>query len=410
MRVAIVNLILETPNIRPALIFEDVRRMSAAELREVNIVEFGKALADRGHDVTVYVADSFLEDGDVQLENRLMIRGVPCRLPRIFHPALLPLTPTLPKRLLADGADVIQSGEFHHPGTFFASQTAARTGVPLIVWQESYRHMRAPGSFYERGFRFTAGRFVIGNASRFVPRTSRARNYLISLRVPSELITPWIPTGIDATVFHPQRQPQRRVDAGLGKDPHVLLMVSRLSQDKRVDLAIRALANLRKQGKDVTLLVRGSGPEERDLKVLARRLGIRNRVHFVPRMSREELVNLYNTADVFLLTSSRDLLPFALIQAAACGIPSVSVSVGSVSDVVVPNATGLMAPGTPADFAAAVGQLLDDEDRRLSMGRAARRRVEEIFDMNVVARNLESVYTETRGKGPVTSDGSRRGL
>lgn len=395
MRIAIVNLILETPNIRPHLILEDVRRIGPAELRETNIVELGKALADRGHEVAVYVADSFLEDGDVQLDHHLTIRGLPCQFPRLFHPAVIPLNLTLPDRLAADGADVIQSGEFHHPGTYFASRAAGLSGIPLVVWQEIHRHMRAPGSLYERGYEFTAGRFVRRNVSRFVPRTSMARDYLIGLGVPPERIASWIPSGIDTKVFRPERQPRESDDAGFGKDTRVLLTVARLNQDKRVDLAVRTLAVLRRQGKDVGLLVRGSGPRLPDLESLAIRLRVRDRVHFLPRMQRNELVDLYNVADIYLLTSSRDLLPFALLQAAACGVPAVTVPVGSVRDVVVHDETGIVTAETPEEIAGGVARFVDDEDLRLTMGRAARRRIEEIFDVNVVAKNLEGVYLDT---------------
>lgn len=400
MDVAIVNLILATPNIRPGLILERVRPIASAELEEINIVELGNALADRGHDVTLYVADAFLEDGDVRIRDRFEIRGVPTNLRRLFHPALLPLTPSLPEAIMKDGADVIQSSEFHHPGTYFASRAATSAGIPLIIWQEIYHRMRAPGSWYEYGYEATAGRAVQRTAPRFVPRTTKAKEYLMRLGVPPGRIALWVPTGIDTDFFRPRQSHLKPTDFGFGEESQVILMVSRLNPDKQVDLAIRSVALLRNRGKDIGLVIRGSGPEGPNLQTLAERLQIADRVHFFPRVSRQELVELYNAADVFLVTSHGDLelLPFALLQASACALPIVTVPAGCLEDVVRHGVNGVVVRSeTPEMVAEGLLLALSNEETRSSMARESRRRAEQLFDIRVVAKNLEGVYREALG-------------
>lgn len=399
MRVAIANLILATPNIRPQLILEEVEPISATSLREVNIVELGKALADRGHDVVVYAAEGFLRHGDEHIGDRLVVRAVPTVLSRVFHPALFPLGPELPRLIKRDHPDVIQADEFHQPATYLASRAAKEAGIPLVVWQEIFHRMRAPGSFYEHAYESSVGREVCRTASRFVPRTTRARGFLQRIGIPRSRIGPWVPTGIDTELFRPRESPLTPEGFGFGKDTTVILVVARLNPDKRVDLAIQAVALLRKKGRDVGLVIRGSGPLEAELRQLARRLGIEDRVHFLGRMTRNELVDIYNASDIFLLTSRRDieLLPFAIIQAAACGLAIVSVQAGSVGDVVHHGVNGaIVRDETPEGVAAGLQVFLDDEEARRTMGHRSRLRAEELFDLRVVAQKLEGVYREAR--------------
>lgn len=393
MHVALVNPILASPNIRPGLILEEARPIQPQELGEINIVELGKALADRGNRVTVYAADAFLEDGDVRMGDRLVVRSIPTRLRRFFHPALLPLSPDLPRALIGDGPDVIQSSEFHNPGTYLASRAAASSGAPLIVWQEVYHRMRSPGSWYQLGYEVTAGRYVRRSAARFVPRTSKAKDFLLRLRVAADQIAPWVPSGVDLEVFRPR--PSKPFVPGLSGTSHWILVVARLSADKRVDLAIRSFALLRAAGEDVGLAICGSGPNQPVLKALADELGVGERVVFFQRMPREDLVSLYSAADVFLVTSRGDLelMPFAVIQAAACGLPVVTVRTGAVLDVVQHGETGIVADDeSPHGIVQALRVLLADDALRKTIGHQARQRAEALFDVRVVARNLEGVY------------------
>jgi starch synthase len=93
----------------------------------------------------------------------------------------------------------------------------------------------------------------------------------------------------------------------------------------------------------------------------------------------------------------------------ACGTPVVGSAVGGIPEVVVPGETGLLVPveqmaaapfepvnaeGFASDLAAAINGLMADEKRRLAMGEASRRRVEERFSWEAVARRTAGLYRE----------------
>ncbi len=217
-------------------------------LRETNIVELGGAFADLGHTTTVLLGDSYLNGRAVTLTTKLEVASVNTIMRFPFHPALLPMTPGLMRHPALREADIIQTGEFHQPSTFFASMVADEVGVPLVVWQETFRPMRSPGSWYQRAYEVVLGRYLRTNVKLYVPRTTRASSYLRGLRVAENNITKWIPTGIDLGRFEPRDSNYSPEDFGWIGDVKILLLVARLHRDKGVDIALQVLKRLLQKG------------------------------------------------------------------------------------------------------------------------------------------------------------------
>jgi glycosyltransferase involved in cell wall biosynthesis len=342
--------------------------------------------------VTVYSADAFVEFDELHLSDRLTICSVPARLQRIFLPALIPLTPSLATSSKLCEADVIQSAEFYQFSTFSASNLAAKEQIPFFIWQEAFHYMRPPAKPFQRLFDFTAGRSIRATTTRFILRTKKAENFLNEIGIQSSAIGPWIPTGIDGSSFQPRSGTLHSEDFGFPKDFALILLVARLTPSKGADLALRAEAILRKKGVKVGLLVRGTGPEITNLKTLAKVLKIEDFVRFLGPQSRLEMANLYNSSDVFLLASRSDLFPFALLEAGGCGLPSVSTRVGCVEDFVQDGVNGLLVSPDAEEMAIGLERILNDDDLREELGKAARKRFVEDFEMRIVAKHFVEFY------------------
>jgi len=127
---------------------------------------------------------------------------------------------------------------------------------------------------------------------------------------------------------------------------------------------------------------------------------------------REDLIAIYSHASLFVCPSIYE--PFGIInlEAMACGVPVVASAVGGIPEVVVPGETGVLipvaqmneAPFEPldagkfsADLAAAINGLMADDALRAKMGTAARKRVEEEFNWEAIARKTASLYREVYG-------------
>lgn len=170
-----------------------------------------------------------------------------------------------------------------------------------------------------------------------------------------------IALGVDLETFSPAASdPATRF---LFADPGevLLVMASRLSPEKRPDLAIEAVRELRRRGVPVRLVVAGTGQHDARLRAQAEGLPIR----FVGRLDgREVVARLFASADVVLAPGPIETFGLAALEALACGTP-VAVNGASALPEVVGEA-GVAAPSTAIGFADAVEALLarDATDRR----------------------------------------------
>jgi glycosyltransferase involved in cell wall biosynthesis len=104
-------------------------------------------------------------------------------------------------------------------------------------------------------------------------------------------------------------------------------------------------------------------------------------------------------ADIFLLPSTSEGLPVALLEAMAYGKPIVATRVGGIPDVLADGSEGvLVPPGDVPALAEAVTTLVGDPDRAWSLGRAAKARVAELGP-DTIAKRLDLVYQEVIGRG-----------
>ena len=165
-----------------------------------------------------------------------------------------------------------------------------------------------------------------------------------------------------------------RAALDLPADAFVVAILGRISSWKGQDVLIRALAAM---GDDETIaLVAGDpwqGEEQRlrDLRDLAGRLGVADRVRFAG--FRSDVENVYGAADVVAVPSTQpDPFPNAALEAAAAGCCVVAANHGGLPEMLEDGATGrLVTPGDPAALAAALAELRASPDARERLGAAA---------------------------------------
>ncbi|MDG4802593.1 glycosyltransferase [Micromonospora sp. WMMD980] len=179
-----------------------------------------------------------------------------------------------------------------------------------------------------------------------------------------------VPLGVDLDTFHPRRADPMLRERYADHTEVLLVHCARLSVEKRPELAVAALARLRRAGVPAVLVLAGDGPLR---PALARRAaGLP--VHFTGFLpDRSAVAALLATADVVVAPGPVETFGLAGLEALACGTPVVANASSALPEVV--GAGGLAAYGTPAAFADAVRRLLDraEPDRRA----AARARAEE---------------------------------
>ena len=131
--------------------------------------------------------------------------------------------------------------------------------------------------------------------------------------------------------------------------------------------------------------------------------GVANvRVHHGLGPNVPELIDLYARADVFVFPTLADMLPLAIMEALAAGLPVVATTVGYLAEQVQDGVTGyLVAPGDEQALADATLRLIHDPALRRTMGAAARRFAEQRFNSAVNYPDIITVCKETARRGPL---------
>lgn len=169
-----------------------------------------------------------------------------------------------------------------------------------------------------------------------------------------------IPNAVDHARYHPTEGPRA--------DVPTVAAVGRLEPAKGMHVLIDAVARL----PGVRLLIAGTGNAERDLRAQVARLGVGDRVELRGFVSEDEKVRLMQEAHVFASASAKEGWGLSVLEAGACGTPTVATDAPGLRDAVVDGETGLLArPGDAASFAAQIARLLADADLRARFGRAA---------------------------------------
>jgi glycosyltransferase involved in cell wall biosynthesis len=200
-----------------------------------------------------------------------------------------------------------------------------------------------------------------------------------------------IPNGVDTSRYHPDQAHRENTRRELGiEERFVWLAAGRLLWKKDYGSLLRAFA----RQPDAVLLIAGEGPEGDRLRHQARELAMEARVRFLG--AREDLPALMNAADGFVLSSVVEGLPMVLLEAAASGAPAVATDAGGVRECVADGETGFVVPRSDCDaLAAAMSRLaLLPAEARARMGKAARARAVERFDMDRVVAEWERTYRE----------------
>ena len=193
--------------------------------------------------------------------------------------------------------------------------------------------------------------------------------------------------GVDLEAFHPGAE----TGEGEGKGSLTLGCISRFVPRKGHLRVIRAAERLKSTGRPVEVLLAGEGRLESRIRRRAGRSAAEVRV--VSGAPWEELPDLYRQCDIFVMPSrtrwlglEAEGLGIVYLEAAACGKPVVAGTSGGAPETVVPGVTGLVA-SSAARIAEAVEIIAP---RRGEMGRAARRRAEQRFSWEDVARRLDA--------------------
>ena len=178
------------------------------------------------------------------------------------------------------------------------------------------------------------------------------------------------------------------------KEP-VILTVGRMVERKGVRYLIEAMQHL----PQARLEVVGGGPLLPELKEQANDLGVADRVHFAGKVSEAELIEHYRRAAVYVqpgIIDSRgdtEMLGVVLLEAMHYGVPVVGSDIGGITDIIINEKTGLLAPQKDSNaLAQAIKRILEDEKLRQRLVEGADAHLKNNFSWDSIVSRWLAVY------------------
>ena len=227
----------------------------------------------------------------------------------------------------------------------------------------------------EPEIRFTEEHRVAGDADTIVTWTEGEADFFVSeMGVRTDSVTVVAP-GVDTDLFC------NTVPASQERNSKRVLYVGRLDALKGVDLLIETFNCLIKRGVEADLQIVGGGSADEFRRVLGRisELRLADRVKMPGVLRQSDLVHVYSAANCIVAPSFHETFGLAVLEAAACGTPAVAADVDGLRSIVIDGETGhLIRDRDPEKYAYKIAELIEDDEMRSRMSKAARARAESL--------------------------------
>jgi sugar transferase (PEP-CTERM/EpsH1 system associated) len=199
--------------------------------------------------------------------------------------------------------------------------------------------------------------------------------------------------GVDTDKFNHKLPVSLLEELCLKNDSFIIGSVGRLVAVKNYPSLIKAFAITHNKHPKTHLVIAGEGPERVDLESLITELNIADHVHLLG--NRDDVANIMNAIDIFVLPSFSEGLSNTLLEAMSCGTPVIASDVGGNPEIIKTNITGFLYPSNDIQ---ALSHILTDlcEDSSLveTLSKQAREHIVDNYSLQSMVDNYEATYAE----------------
>jgi glycosyltransferase involved in cell wall biosynthesis len=202
----------------------------------------------------------------------------------------------------------------------------------------------------------------------------------LALGVPPERVN-LFHNGVDIEAFNPGKSGKKLRDIiNVPASSTLVGFVGRLEHEKGPDLFLRAAGYVHNVLPNVHFLIVGAGTMLKNLEQMRKQMRLERHLHFADWAA--DIADVYPAFDLMAHTSRSDGTSLALLEAMACGLPVVGMAVGGVREMIENEHTGMLVePNDWEGMGIQIIQLLEQPKLLKTMGAAARKRVEEHFNV-----------------------------
>jgi glycosyltransferase involved in cell wall biosynthesis len=357
-----------------------------------------KALADRGHKVTIYTTDLLHNRQKLKFQTEIIdIHGVKVLEFKNLS-SRLGVTPAAIQMIARQAAtfDIIHLHQYPTFLNIVAHHYARKFHIPYVL----QAHGSLPGVManyaLRQGYNFLWGHRLLSDAAKLIAVSRMEVEQYKDTGIDEHKIET-IPNGIDLSEF--DNLPKRgefRSKYGLSDNQRLILYLGRIHKIKGLDLLTKAFAALAKSSDDIKLVI--TGPDRgylSSLKKLVADLEISDKLLFTGPLYGQEKLKAYIDADVYVLPSFYEIFGQTVLEACACGTPVIVTDRCGLADVISGQA-GLVVPYDQEQLENALTNILNNNKMRREFGEKGKLLVRERFNWEKIAEQIESVYQRVR--------------
>jgi glycosyltransferase involved in cell wall biosynthesis len=347
-------------------------------------------LVRRGHQVTVYtrrVSGRPVRERDGDVEICRAIRT--CNLGPLFGATFLT---SLMWRLWCDRRklDLVHCHQASWEAVA-AGWIHRRTGLPTLIQPAAGGPYGEVQLMSQARGRHAIRSLILGN-SHFVAISQQIEEELSAWGVPNERLDRFA-SGVDVAEYAPGESP---LESQLPARPRAIFL-GRLHPQKNLVVLLHAWQLVHNQCPAAQLLLVGEGPQRRELEQLVDELQLTQSVHFLGAQA--DPLPYLHASDLFVLPSISEGMSNSLLEAMACGLPSVVSSAGGNVDLIQDGQAGLVADATtPADLADQLAHMFNDATLRQRCGAHARQLICERYSIQSIVDRYEALYRKLVGR------------
>jgi glycosyltransferase involved in cell wall biosynthesis len=356
-------------------------------------VNIARGLHQKGHEVFVVTSKSAPElSADSGLDG-IRIKRLPIAFKMSNTPMNLFWYYMLKKIIKVEKPDIINA---HSPVSYIADMAARAAGqIPFVLTY--HNDLTKTGLiagtlskvYYRMFSRRTMRRSnqIIATSSHYIESSPYLRKYRDKISV--------VPPGVDLGVYN------ESVDSRWLKDQYpdkrIVLFVGSLNKThahKGIGTLLKAVKQVQKTIPNVQLIVVGKGDAIPTYQREAKDLGIEGAVSFTGFASNQDLPKYYAGADIFVLPSTTDAEGFGMVilEAAACGTPSIGSDIGGIPIAIEAGQTGdLSVPGSTESLASKLRDVLSHPEKLDRYGKAAALRASTKYSWQVQHQETENI-------------------
>jgi len=264
-----------------------------------------------------------------------------------------------------------------------ANKIIAKTPVVTTLHGGSMSELEGALGIFTNLYERSVGKWILRTSNHLTAVSQVVMKHAETLGAPRWKISV-IPNAVDVQEFNPRPH--------VGKKQGVTVaFVGRLLSNKGPQFLVEAAPAIVREFSPVRFLIVGEGPMLNHLRERVSKLGLNKQFDFLGMVP--SVAQFLRNCDIYVRPSLSEGMPLTILEAMACGLPTVASDVAGTSEIVCPGKTGfLIEPKNTGQLAFYILKLLKDEKLRSSMGRTARSIVEKSYGWGGVALQMSKLY------------------